>query len=179
MYEGIVKRLRRYVEIERAQHHGADLEAEAADAIEFFSNRLCDVRVYDPRGFEFEITVTVFILPQSHKQSQKVPVLPSGKSLFRTVKRPNRLPVRSTNFPMLPSLFTSLRNYITICSLRQYVYVLYCNSIGGDEMKVKFTTMIDEDMLSAIKIQAIKEKRTVSSILNEIIAEYLQKKSEG
>ena len=42
MYEGIVKRLRRYVEIERAEHHGADLEAEAADAIEFFSNRLCD-----------------------------------------------------------------------------------------------------------------------------------------
>jgi hypothetical protein len=57
--------------------------------------------------------------------------------------------------------------------------MLYCNNIGGDEMKVKFTTMIDEDMLSAIKIQAIKEKRTVSSILNEIIAEYLQKKSEG
>lgn len=46
-------------------------------------------------------------------------------------------------------------------------------------MKVKFTTMIDEEMLSAIKIQAIKEKRTVSDILNELIAEYLQKKSEG
>ena len=26
-------------------------------------------------------------------------------------------------------------------------------------MKVKFTTMIDEELLSAIKIQAIKEKR--------------------
>lgn len=30
-----------------------------------------------------------------------------------------------------------------------------------------------------IKIQAIKERRTVSDILNELIAEYLEKKSEG
>jgi hypothetical protein len=45
-------------------------------------------------------------------------------------------------------------------------------------MKVKFTTMVYEELLSAIKIQAIKEKRTVSDILNEIISEYLQKKSE-
>ena len=34
MYDNLVKRLRRYVEIERSEHHGADLEAEAADAIE-------------------------------------------------------------------------------------------------------------------------------------------------
>jgi len=33
MYEELIKRLRRYVEIEREEHHGADLEAEAADAI--------------------------------------------------------------------------------------------------------------------------------------------------
>ena len=46
-------------------------------------------------------------------------------------------------------------------------------------MKVKFTTMIDEELLSSIKIQSIKEKRSVSDILNELIAEYLQKKSEG
>ena len=34
MYDQLVKRLRRYVEIERSEHHGAELEAEAADAIE-------------------------------------------------------------------------------------------------------------------------------------------------
>lgn len=34
MYEELVKRLRRYVEIERSENHGAELEAEAADAIE-------------------------------------------------------------------------------------------------------------------------------------------------
>ena len=34
MYEELVKRLRRYVEIERSEHHSAELEAEAADAIE-------------------------------------------------------------------------------------------------------------------------------------------------
>lgn len=34
MFENLVKRLRRYVEIESSEHHGAELEAEAADAIE-------------------------------------------------------------------------------------------------------------------------------------------------
>lgn len=34
MYEELVKRLRRYVEIERSEHHGAELEAESANAIE-------------------------------------------------------------------------------------------------------------------------------------------------
>ena len=37
MNEELVKRLRRYVEIERSEHHGAELEAEAADAIEELS----------------------------------------------------------------------------------------------------------------------------------------------
>lgn len=39
MYDELVKRLRRYVEIERSEHHGAELEAEAADAIEELSHR--------------------------------------------------------------------------------------------------------------------------------------------
>jgi hypothetical protein len=37
MYDELVKRLRRYVEIERSEHHGAELESEAADAIEELS----------------------------------------------------------------------------------------------------------------------------------------------
>lgn len=40
MYDELVKRLRRYVEIERSEHHGAELEAEAADAIEKLNKRI-------------------------------------------------------------------------------------------------------------------------------------------
>lgn len=45
-------------------------------------------------------------------------------------------------------------------------------------MKTKFTTMIEADLLEEIKIQAIKEKKSVSSILNDLISDYLKKKSE-
>ena len=41
--------------------------------------------------------------------------------------------------------------------------------------KVKFTTTIDETLLQEIKILAIKEKCSVSSILERLILEYLQK----
>lgn len=44
--------------------------------------------------------------------------------------------------------------------------------------KVKFTTMIDSVILEKIKIQAIKEKRSVSDILNELLKQYLIKKGE-
>ena len=40
MVEDLVKRLRRYVEIERSEHHGAELEAEAADAIELLNSAI-------------------------------------------------------------------------------------------------------------------------------------------
>ena len=36
--------------------------------------------------------------------------------------------------------------------------------------KVKFTTTIDTDILEKIKIQAIKEKRSVSDILEQLIS---------
>lgn len=42
--------------------------------------------------------------------------------------------------------------------------------------KVKFTTTIDKDLLSMIKIEAIKESRSVSAILTEIIEKYLKEK---
>lgn len=42
--------------------------------------------------------------------------------------------------------------------------------------KVKFTTMIDESLLEQIKILSIKEHRSVSDILNELIHNYLKKK---
>lgn len=41
--------------------------------------------------------------------------------------------------------------------------------------KVKFTTTIDESLLEQIKILAIKEKCSVSAILERLIKEYLEK----
>ena len=43
--------------------------------------------------------------------------------------------------------------------------------------KQKFTTTLDSKLLEEIKIQAIKEKRSVSEILEEIIKIYLSQKS--
>ena len=39
--------------------------------------------------------------------------------------------------------------------------------------KHKFTTTIDSEVLEEIKIQAIREKRSVSDILEEVIKKYL------
>ncbi len=44
--------------------------------------------------------------------------------------------------------------------------------------KTKFTTMIENDVLLNIKIQALKEGRSVSDILNDLIKEYLKEKGE-
>lgn len=41
--------------------------------------------------------------------------------------------------------------------------------------KQKFTTTIDEALLEKIKIKSIREKRSVSEILEELITEYLEK----
>ena len=43
--------------------------------------------------------------------------------------------------------------------------------------KVKFTTTIDSSLLEQIKIQAIKEHRSVAEILEELIKEYLNTSS--
>lgn len=43
--------------------------------------------------------------------------------------------------------------------------------------KKKFTTTIDCSLLEEIKIQAIKEKRSVSNILEDLIRDYLKLKS--
>ena len=46
---------------------------------------------------------------------------------------------------------------------------------GGVEMsKQKFTTTIDAELLEEIKIQAIREKRSVSDMLEEMIRKYLE-----
>lgn len=39
--------------------------------------------------------------------------------------------------------------------------------------KVKFTTTISQTIIDKLKIQAIKEHRSVSSILEELILKYL------
>ncbi len=41
--------------------------------------------------------------------------------------------------------------------------------------KVKFTTTIDENLLEQIKILAVKEKCSVSAILERLITEYLER----
>lgn len=43
--------------------------------------------------------------------------------------------------------------------------------------KVKFTTTIDQKLLEKIKIQAIKEHRSVSEILEQLISQYLSTSS--
>lgn len=40
--------------------------------------------------------------------------------------------------------------------------------------KQKFTTTINSELLERIKIQAIKEKRSVSDLLEELITKYLE-----
>lgn len=39
--------------------------------------------------------------------------------------------------------------------------------------KKKFTTTVDEELLEQIKIQVIREKRSVSDLLEELIKDYL------
>ena len=43
--------------------------------------------------------------------------------------------------------------------------------------KKKFTTTLEEGLLEKIKIQAIREKRSVSDLLEELIRAYLNKTS--
>lgn len=43
--------------------------------------------------------------------------------------------------------------------------------------KQKFTTTIDAELLERIKIQAIKEKRSVSDLLEELIKKYFERKA--
>ena len=42
--------------------------------------------------------------------------------------------------------------------------------------KIKFTTTLSEDLLKEIKIQAIKENKSVSDILEILITKYLKEK---
>jgi len=51
--------------------------------------------------------------------------------------------------------------------------------VGGNFMgKVKFTTTLDAELLKRIKIQAIHEGRSVATIIEELIIEYLQTKKK-
>lgn len=44
-------------------------------------------------------------------------------------------------------------------------------------MRVKFTTSIESELITAIKIQAIKENTDVNRILEKLISQYLGMKS--
>jgi metal-responsive CopG/Arc/MetJ family transcriptional regulator len=41
-----------------------------------------------------------------------------------------------------------------------------------------FTTSIDEDLLEKIKIEAVKERRNVNDIFEQLIREYLKQKRQ-
>ena len=43
-----------------------------------------------------------------------------------------------------------------------------------DNTKSKFTTTLDANLLEKIKIQAIKERTSVSKILEKLISQYLE-----
>ena len=45
--------------------------------------------------------------------------------------------------------------------------------------KVKFTTTIRKDLLNEIKIQAIREGKSVSEILEELISDYLDRSADS
>lgn len=40
-------------------------------------------------------------------------------------------------------------------------------------MKHKFTTNLDEDLITRLKIQAAKEHRSAANIISEVVAKYL------
>ena len=46
-------------------------------------------------------------------------------------------------------------------------------------MRKKFTTMLDEKTIEALKIQAAKEKTDASKIIERLVLEYLNKESGG
>lgn len=46
-------------------------------------------------------------------------------------------------------------------------------------MKKKFTTTLDEDIIIKIKIQALKEHRTVSDLLEKLLKDYLLKQESN
>ena len=52
--------------------------------------------------------------------------------------------------------------------------MVLCTYGGVDMAKQKFTTTIDSELLEEIKIQAIREKRSVSDMLEEMIRKYLE-----
>lgn len=41
-------------------------------------------------------------------------------------------------------------------------------------MRVKFTTTLNEQLLEALRIQAVKEKKSVNKILERLIEQYLK-----
>lgn len=44
-------------------------------------------------------------------------------------------------------------------------------------MKYKFTTSLDKEVIDQLKIQAVKESRSVASILEELAQDYLTRHS--
>lgn len=45
--------------------------------------------------------------------------------------------------------------------------------------KIKFTTTLEEEIVQAIKIQAIREKTSVAKLIEKLISEYLKDKTDS
>lgn len=142
-----------------------------------------------PLVSEFEVVAVS--PPQSQLQSHITqgffPVVLSAV-LLTTVSFPNLIPVKSLRCPII---FAPCNTYLRVNVLYQKILLpsirisgIMCEkSEGGiDVAKVKFTTTIDDEILQWVKIQAIKEKRSVSDLLEELIRqkkESLEKISDG
>lgn len=49
------------------------------------------------------------------------------------------------------------------------------NENGGDIMKKKFTTTIDEELIKLAKIKAIEENISVAELIERLLKDYLKK----
>ena len=62
-------------------------------------------------------------------------------------------------------------------------YIWFCDIIYKKgrviQLKVKFTTTIDSDLLERAKIQAIKEKKSVAKIIEKLLKKYLEEKGNN
>ena len=63
-------------------------------------------------------------------------------------------------------------------ALLQYLRIYIIMVLRGDNVRKKFTTTLDDQLIQELKIQAIKEQTDVSKILEELIRGYLAGKQK-
>ena len=48
-----------------------------------------------------------------------------------------------------------------------------------DRLKIKFTTTLDNEIISNVKLAAKEENRSVAAIIEELLKQYLNKEAES